>query len=132
MIETTDSWKKLLSKRVMAGGSVLLAGWLLTDQFGLPSLTGRKSVGEACQEIVQSEATLSQKQLAQLLAISEGDKKQRIRDIIKEPYCKLQSLQIRAGATAQREAYPLEFDRNTWLVILYEGDQYTGYRFAVN
>jgi hypothetical protein len=42
----------------------------------------------------------------------------------------LASLQIRAGATSLREAYPLEFDPQTWLVLLYEGDQYTGYRFA--
>jgi hypothetical protein len=131
MMETPGSWR-LMSKRVMVGGSVLLAIGLMMDQFGWPSLGGRKSVGQSCQEVVRSQATLTQKQLAQLLAVPEGDKKERIREIIKEPYCKLQSLQIRAGATAQREAYPLEFDRSTWLVILYEGEQYTGYRFAVN
>ena len=129
-METPGAWH-LISKRMMAGGSVLLGLGLLMDQYGLPSLIGKKGVGIDCQEVVRPDANLSRKQLAQLLTISEGDKKQRIQEIIKEPYCKLQTLEIRAGATAQREAYPLEFDQNTWLVILYEGDQYTGYRFAV-
>lgn len=121
----------MVSQRAIAGGSVLLAFGLLLDIYGLPSFGTRKSFSAACQAVVKSEAMLTKKQLAQLLTIPEGDPKQRIREIAQEPYCKLESLQIRAGATAQREAYPLEFDRNTWLVILYEGEQYTGYRFAV-
>lgn len=121
----------IFSQRAIAGGSVLLAFGLLFDVYGLPSFGSRKSVADSCQEVVKSEAILTKKQLAQLLTISEGDQKQRIREVAQEPYCKLQSLQIRAGATAQREAYPLDFDRNTWIVILYEGEQYTGYRFAV-
>jgi hypothetical protein len=116
---------------MMAGGVVLLALGLVTEQYSLPSLGRRKTVGENCQQVVNAKAALTQKQLMQLLAIPEGDKKERIQDVVKEPYCKLEGLQIRAGATAQREAYPLEFDQQTWLVVLYEGDQYTGYRFAV-
>lgn len=119
------------SQKAIAGLSVVLAFGLLLDVYGLPSFGSRRSLTASCQEVVKSEAVLSKKQLAQLLTIPEGDKKQRIREIVQEPYCNLQSLQIRAGATAQREAYPLEFDRDTWLVILYEGEQYTGYRFAV-
>ena len=123
---------RLTSKRIMAGGSLLLAIGLLVDQFGgLPSLSGRKNIGEACQQVVQSGAMLSKKQLVQLLAVPEGDKKQRIRDIVKQPYCQLSSLPLRAGAIAQRDVYPLEFEPQTWLVVLYEGDQYTGYRFSM-
>jgi hypothetical protein len=108
-----------------------LALGLLTEQYGLPSLGPRKSVGEQCQQVVNAKTALSQKQLVQLLTIPEGDKKERIQEVVKEPYCKLEGLQIRAGTTAQREAYPLEFDPQTWLVVLYEGEQYTGYRFAI-
>jgi len=127
----TPNFLRLNSKRIMAGGSLMLAIGLLIDQFGgLPFLGNRKSIGETCQQVVQSSAVLSKKQLVQLLAVPEGDKKQRIRDIVKEPYCQLSSLQIRAGAIALREAYPLEFEPQTWLVVLYEGEQYTGYRFS--
>lgn len=116
----------------MAGGSLLMAIGLLIDQFGgLPFFGNRKSIGEACQQVVQSSAVLSKKQVVQLLAVPEGDKKQRIRDIVSEPYCQLSSLQIRAGAIALREAYPLEFEPQTWLIVLYEGEQYTGYRFSI-
>jgi hypothetical protein len=46
------------------------------------------------------------------------------------PYCRLSELEVRAGVRAQREAYPLAFDPQTWFVVLYEGDQYTGYSFS--
>lgn len=119
----------LVSKRLVAGGAVLLALGLLLDLHSLPSWGTKKKTGEACQEVVQSRVKLSREQLAKLLTVPEGNNKQRIREIVQQPYCKLADLQIRAGATAQREAYPLEFDPQTWLVVLYEGEQYAGYRF---
>lgn len=122
--------EQLLPKRLLAGGSVLLAVGLLMDLNLLPAFSlSRQSSDQVCQEVVQPQAKLSREQLARLLTISEGDQKPRLREILKEPYCKLEALQIRVGATAQREAYPLEFDPQTWLIVLYEGDQYAGYRF---
>ncbi|MGI0486237.1 hypothetical protein ACN4EK_12425 [Pantanalinema rosaneae CENA516] len=119
------------SKRMMAVGSVLLAFGLLTDLQTRSQLSGnRKPIGDSCQKVIHAEATLSKHQLARLLAIPEGGNKQQVREITKAPYCELGELQIRVGATAQREAYPLEFDPQTWLVLLYEGDQYAGYRFS--
>lgn len=124
-----DMWATL-SRRVIAGGSVLLAIGVLLDMYGLPSFGSRHSFAAACQGATKAEANLSKEQLAQLLSVPEGAQKQRIQQIVKEPYCQLPSLQVRAGATAQREAYRLNFDSETWLVVLYEGEQYTGYRFA--
>ena len=121
----------LISKQLMAGGAVLLAFGLLLDLHSLPSFFSKKSAGEPCQAVVQSQAKLSRQQLARLLTVPEGDKKQKVQEILKDPYCKLADLQVRAGATAQREAYPLEFEPQTWLVILYEGEQYAGYRFNI-
>jgi hypothetical protein len=118
----------VLPKQIVAGGSALLAIGLLMDFHVLPSFGIRRNGVEPCQQVVQSQSKLSREQLARLLSIPEGDRKQRVRDILKDPYCKLADLQIRAGANAQREAYPLEFDPQTWLVILYEGEQYAGYR----
>ena len=121
----------LISKQLLAGGAVLLALGLLLDLHSLPSFFSKKSSGEPCQEVVQSQAKLSRQQLARLLTVPEGDKKQKVQEILKDPYCKLADIQVRAGATAQREAYPLEFEPQTWLVILYEGEQYAGYRFNI-
>ncbi|MBD2020966.1 hypothetical protein H6F43_12330 [Leptolyngbya sp. FACHB-36] len=120
----------ILPKQLMAGGTLLLALGLLLDLQTLPSFN-QKSSDEPCQTVVQSQARLSRAQLAQLLTVPEGNRKQRVRAIVKDPFCKLADLQVRAGAVAQREAYPLEFDPETWLVVLYEGEQYVGYRFDV-
>lgn len=89
-----------------------------------------KSLDKACQEVMQPSAVLSRDQLTKLLAIPERDKKSKVRAIFKEPYCKLPDIEVRAGVTAEREAYPLEFDPKTWIVILYEGEEYVGYRFS--
>lgn len=88
-----------------------------------------KHLKRDCVTEVVSEAQLSRKQLLEILAVPERDNKTRIRQIATEPYCQLSSINIRAGVEATREAYPLAFDPNTTLVILYENDEYAGYRF---
>jgi hypothetical protein len=121
--------ERFSSKRLMAGGIVLLSFGLLLDLHSLPSFLSQKNSGALCQDVVQSQMKLSKQQLAQLLTVSEGAKKQKVQEILKDPYCKLVDLQVRVGATAQREIYQLEFEPQTWLVVLYEDDQYAGYRF---
>jgi hypothetical protein len=99
-----------------------LRSWLLRSQ-------NAQASPDACKTLVQTEATLSREQLAQLLTIPERDAKERVRQVVQEPYCELEPLQVRSGVAAEREAYPLEFDPKTQLVILYENDEYAGYRF---
>lgn len=123
------SSNNLLPKGLIAGGSILLAVWLLIDLQGFPSLSSTGSRNNDCQQPVNSQTKLSRDQLARLLTVPEGDKKQKVQEILKEPYCKLASLQLRAGATAQRDAYSLDFDSQARLIVLYEGDQYAGFRF---
>lgn len=120
---------RLNPQHLLAVASVLLVPPLLMNLPGMPSF-GESRSPETCQTMVQSQTALSRKQLARLLTIPEGDQKTKVREIVKAPYCKLANLEVRAGATAEREAYPLEFDAQTWLVVLYEGDQYAGYRFT--
>jgi hypothetical protein len=83
-----------------------------------------------CNTVVSDEAKLSRDQLAQLLTIPERDAKSRVRQVVSEPYCQLPTLKIRSGVDAEREAYPLAFDPGTTLVILYENNEYAGYRFS--
>lgn len=111
-------------------GSVILAGLVLLLD---PSrVISRWSGGDnsQCQEVVQPQSILSREQLVKLLAVPERSAKSKIRQILREPYCYLASLKIRAGVMSQREAYPLEFDTDMWVVILYEGEEYAGYRFS--
>jgi hypothetical protein len=126
------SSNNLLPKGLIAGGSVLLAMWLLIDLQGFPSLSNTVSRSDTCQQTVNPQTKLSREQLARLLTVPEGDKRQKVQEILKEPQCRLASLQLRAGATAQRDAYPLDFDSQARLIVLYEGDQYAGFRFDLH
>ncbi len=123
-----------ISKQLMAGGSALLALSLLVDFKALPLslLSSKKPTEDACQTIVRAETKISHEQLAKVMVLAVSSKKQQVRDILKEPYCKLADLQIRAGATAQREAYPVDFDPQARLIVLYEGDEYGGFRFDLH
>ena len=85
---------------------------------------------ETCQKIVQEQSILSRDELSALLAIDERSPKTAVREVIQEPYCVLSEVAIREGATAEREAYPLAFDPQTWFVVLYEGEEYAGYDFS--
>lgn len=118
-------------KPLLAGGLVFALLGLLIDVRGTISqeqpITNHH---EACQGAVSSQVAISEDQLATLLTVPERGSKTRVRDILKEPYCQLPSLQVRAGVAAEREVYPLEFDSQARLVILYEGDEYAGYRLS--
>lgn len=115
-------------KYMLAGGSMIAALGLLVDPQGLlPKMAAAK---DSCQEVISEKAVLSREQLAQVLSVPERANKQAIRQVMKLPYCRLATIQPRAGTNADREAYPLAFDPKTWLVVLYEGDEYAGYSFS--
>ncbi|MEO0535344.1 MAG: hypothetical protein AAF215_15915 [Cyanobacteria bacterium P01_A01_bin.123] len=122
----------LFLKPMLAGGLMFALVGLLFDFQGMRGLLIKPQAivtGERCENLVQGDATLSREKLAQVLAIPERDSKTKVREIVNEPYCTLPDLTVRSGVVAEREAYPLEFDPQTQLVILYENDEYAGYRF---
>ncbi|NJL20574.1 MAG: hypothetical protein HC895_06775 [Leptolyngbyaceae cyanobacterium SM1_3_5] len=106
---------------------MLAAGLLFVDLRGVEPTVSKSP----CQQVIQARSVLSRAQLAKLLNVRERSAKSTVQAIVNEPYCKLAPIEIRAGVTADREAYPLAFDPNTWLVVLYEGDEYAGYDFAI-
>lgn len=116
-------------KYMLAGGSVVAALGMLTDVSGILPKSA-PAAREVCQQVIQEKAVLSRDELAQLLTVPEGSDRSQIQQVVKSPYCQLSQVQVRSGAMAQREAYPLAFDPQTWLVILYEGESYVGYSFS--
>jgi hypothetical protein len=88
-----------------------------------------------CQEGLRPSTALSREVLLRVVAVPERSPKPSLRKILgggKEPilgqhFCQLPMLKIRAGITAHREAYPLASDLSTWLILLYEGEEYAGY-----
>lgn len=115
---------------LLAGSLLALVGVLTDVRSLIRNPDTVPSPLAVCQEIVQPEAVLSRAQLADLLAVGERESQARVREIVQAPYCKLPDLEIRAGVVAEREAYPLEFDPDTWFVVLYEGEEYAGYDFS--
>lgn len=112
----------------------LTAGWalaLLSLLFDASSHLQATAADDqnACDLIVQSATVLSRAQLAKILTVPERSSQQSIRDIVAEPYCQLPPIELRDSITAEREAYPLAFAPSTWLVMLYEGDEYAGFSF---
>ena len=120
-------------KPLVAVSLTMILAALLMDFNGLKSfvtLPNTVSHKAHCSDIVSDNSKLSREQLAQLLTIPERDAKSKVRQVVSEPYCQLPTLKVRSGVDAEREAYPLAFDPGTTLVILYENDEYAGYRFS--
>ena len=115
------------AKFLLAGGSMLALAAILVNPNQSESV---KPEIDVCQKRVEATAVLSRSQLSQLLSVPERSAKEAVRKIVEQPYCVLQPLEIRAGAEAQREAYPLAFDPQTWFVVLYENEEYAGYDFS--
>ena len=127
------SSRRMSPKPLIAGALMFGLLWVLFDFQGMKALVNQSNVKvtrDRCQTIIQSDTKLSREQLASLLTIPERDTKARVRQVVEEPYCKLPELKVRSGVLAEREAYPLAFDPKTQLVILYENDEYAGYRFS--
>lgn len=130
---TSPRWSIQL---LLASGLILtLTGFLLDIQAVKHSLFRSpihlSSAVSSCEPVSQPPIGLSREQLAQLLTIPERDPKVRIRQIVDEPFCRYPTLNVRSGVEAEREAYPLIFSPTTTLVILYEDDEYAGYRFRI-
>ncbi|MGB3200162.1 MAG: hypothetical protein WBA99_04625 [Nodosilinea sp.] len=119
------------AKPFIAGGLMLVIGLLAFDDRGPGDwlAAARPKATPGCEKIVQSNAQLSREQLAKLLVVPERDPKENVRKVVAEPYCSLPQLQVRSGVVSEREAYPMAWDPSVQLVILYENDEYAGYRF---
>ncbi|MBE9065219.1 hypothetical protein IQ260_00950 [Leptolyngbya cf. ectocarpi LEGE 11479] len=112
--------------------TMLLASLLIDIESLRTFLPSAQSMDQQadCNTVISDAARLSREQLVELLTIPERGAKERVRQVVNEPYCQLPTLNVRSGVTAEREAYPLAFDPGTSLVILYENDEYAGYRFS--
>lgn len=117
---------------LIAGSSVLaLAALVVGPRPLLDNQPEEKTSDNAvCQETVQSTSVLSRAELSELLAVAERSPKEDVRAVIDEPYCTLPSVEVREGAIAEREAYPLEFNPQTWFIVLYEEGEYAGFDFS--
>ncbi|MBE9135780.1 hypothetical protein IQ254_00920 [Nodosilinea sp. LEGE 07088] len=119
---------QLRPRALVAGGSMLaLAALLITPNLGQDR--AQEASASTCIKIEQSKSLVSRDKLAKLLEIDAQATRTTVREILQEPYCVMAEGKTEAGTPASREAYPLEFDPQTWLVVLYDSDRYVGYDF---
>lgn len=107
-------------------GMLAVAALVVSPRPGVES----QRAATVCEQRVQSTAVLSRDQLSKLLSIPERSSREAVREVIDQPYCLLANVAVREGTPSEREAYPLEFDPQTWLIVLYEGEEYVGYDFS--
>lgn len=113
---------------LVAGGSVLaLAALLITPNLNPDQ--AQEVEAFTCIRQEQPKALVSRDQIKKLLETDLQAPKATVQEFLNVPYCVLSPGKTEAGLPAEREAYPLEFDPETWLVVLYEGDRYVGYDF---
>lgn len=89
----------------------------------------QQAQAEVCTQVVQETSRLSRGELTKLLSVPESSSRAAVEDILGEPYCLLSAASAQTG-TLERQAYPLEFDIDTWFVVEYAGDRYVGYDFS--
>jgi hypothetical protein len=120
------------TKLLLIGALLLpLIGILLMDLRHASPFSAMGKRTESCQGAVTDGVVISREKLAEFLTISERDARSRVEELLQAPYCQLPNLEVRAGVPAERMVYPLAFDPRTWLIVLYEGDEYAGYRFLI-
>jgi hypothetical protein len=120
-------------KQLIGGSAVLLVTLGLISEFkGFPALssTGSPAADARCNQVQQAQARLSDKQFAAVLNLPRGQDKTKVRTLIPAPYCTLPSVQMRQGATADRELYPLAKNSAISVVLLYEDNQYVDYQLV--
>lgn len=135
--ETVSRYRGWLSqKRVWVGGVGAIALALLSF---IPGQVGSKAVDPTtCQKKIRPTGAISRGQISALLALPTGASKEAVRRVVDEPYCLLSAIAkdpnaVGKGAIAgaEREAYPLAFDPEAWVVVTYEeGGKYVGYDFV--
>jgi hypothetical protein len=109
------------------GTTIALIGMVIQPR----DLLNAKVPSKICTELVNPQGKISRDRLAELLKVPERSSQTTVRQILKQPYCQLPEITVRVGVAAQRDVYPLAFDPSTWLVVLYEGNEYAGYDFIV-
>ena len=136
----TPHRRKLLG----AGGAITVLAMATI----LPTQVSSQAIADSnCEQVVKSGAEVSRGQLSSLLEMPTRSTREAVRQVVAEPYCTLPALtpvestyveSAESGAetktntvkTIDREAYPLAFDPEAWLIVKYSEGEYQGYDFV--
>lgn len=131
MINHSEPRPQFGMRLFLLGGALAVIAGLTIDLQEMIAIQQANRRPENCAGAVNADAAISRDQLATFLTVSERGSKATVQDILQIPYCQLPGIEVRAGVPAERAVYQLAFDPQTWLVVLYEGEEYAGYQFRV-
>lgn len=94
-----------------------------------PSSSSTRS-GDVCIKQMDQQSLMSRDELEAVLDLPIPAPREQVQAIVKQPHCVLEMTPGKAGGQVEREAYPLEFDPQTWFVLLYQDGNYAGYDFS--
>ncbi|MGB3790680.1 MAG: hypothetical protein WA949_21915, partial [Phormidesmis sp.] len=112
------SWNLSSQKRRALLASGAAATLMMT--IVLPDRVSSEAIAQSdCQQVIQSGAEMSRGEISALIALPVESAKQAVYQAVSEPYCTLPIETAVEGAepsSAEREAYPLAFDPEVWVV----------------
>lgn len=122
------AWITYSLQGLAAMGTFLLVGAVLRN----PPLRDvlRSSTQELrCSQPGQADKDVSRDQIAKLANLQSQQTRADVQALLGEPYCYVSSVKLPGGEDATGDVYPLAFDPQTWIVMLYSQDMYIGYQF---
>ncbi len=131
MINRSEPRPQIGMRLFLFSGALAVIAGLSLDLREMIAIERANRRPESCAGAINANAVISRDQLATFLTVSERGAKSTVQDILQMPYCQLPEIEVRAGVPAERAIYRLAFDPQTWLVVLYEGEEYAGYQFRV-
>ncbi len=90
-----------------------------------------QSHNNSCTGVINRGIRLTRAQLARLNALQPPVSSQTIREIVGDrAYCRFPDVAALGGGTIQRFAFPMEWDPENWVLLLFQGENYIGLDFS--
>lgn len=123
---TTPLWVRVCLAALAVGSAV----YLLRGQLPLMYLPlGQQDNANRRCETPVNDRVLSDEVVARLKDKPLRSKRAPVESLLGVPYCQLPMLHIRSEVESQRFLYKQAEDP-PWLIVLYEGSEYTGYTLS--
>jgi hypothetical protein len=117
-------------KFILGGSMIALAAVVITPSMNNHNQQISRGSNDLCIKQIDQQSLISRDELKQVLDLETNTPRSKVEAIVKDPHCVLEPIVGENGARVEREAYPLEFDPQTWFVLKYQEGNYSGYDFS--
>jgi hypothetical protein len=129
--EKDDGRSARQKRALVAGGSMLaLATLVVTPSINRADNALKTGTADVCIKQIDKQSLMSRDELKAILDLENNSPKANLQEIVAQPHCVLEARAGTDGVPVEREAYPLEFDPQTWFVLQYKGEEFVGFDFS--